>query len=142
MTLQTALPRFLHLIGESLLKAPLSRQMSAFQRERAQLLATLNLFENEVLRLRFLYKKGELALWTVEPSLREWVTFSDAHYFKSMAARYRVRRFDADADRVEGMSKHGQKKTKEVFGEDGNLTGTETVTDGKDAISNAIELQL
>jgi hypothetical protein len=142
MTIQTTIPRLLHLIGESLLKAPLSRQMSAFQRERAELLATMNKVENEILKLRYQYKRGELELWTVEPSLREWVTFSDAHYFKNMAARYRIRRFDADADRVEDMAKHGQKKTKEVFGEDGNLTGTETVTDGKGAISNAIELQL
>ena len=137
--LQISIPRILHQIGEAFLKEPLSKQMPAYQSERAQLLQVLNTFENEVLRLRQLHKKGDISVWAIAPNLREWVLYSDAHYYKNMAARYRIKRFDADADRVEAMSKHGSKRTTVTEDANGNIV-SETVASGA-TVSNAVQVE-
>ena len=139
MTLQTALPRFLNLLGEAFQREPLSRQAQAYQAERRQHLTSLRTFEGEVVRLRTLLREKKLSIWAIDQSLREWCSYSDAHYYVNMEARYRRLRFDNDADRVAKMAKSGSKKTTVIEDENGNIT-SETVATGS-TVSNAVELE-
>lgn len=139
MTLQTALPRFLNLLGEAFQREPLSRQAQAYQAERRQQLAILRTFEGEVVRLRTLLREKKISIWAIEQSFREWCSYSDAHYYINMEARYRKLRFDDDADRVAKMAKSGSKKTTVTEDENGNIT-SETVATGS-TVSNAVELE-
>lgn len=137
MTLQ--IPRILDALAQMLLKEPLSRQMPVYQQERASLLASLRAQESAILKLRSQHKAKAIDLWTIQASLRDWVTYSDAHYFLNMAALYRRYRFDNEAKRVELMATAGSKKTTVTEDENGNIV-SETVATGS-TVGNAVELE-
>lgn len=137
MTLSTELPRFLHMIGEAFMREPLSRQAKAYQAERRQQLVSLRAFEGEVVRLRSLLREKKISIWAIDKSFREWCSYSDAHYYVNMEARYRRLRFDDDADRVAKMAKSGSKKTTVTEDVNGNIT-SETIATGS-TVSNAVE---
>ena len=137
MTLQ--FPRILDALAQAFLKEPLSRQMPVYQQERASHLAGLKAQESAILKLRAQHKAKAIDIWTIQANLRDWVTYSDAHYYTNMAALYRRYRFDKDAERVEQMAKSGSKTTTVTEDENGNIV-SETVATGK-TVGNAVELE-